>query len=83
MATQGGRGGCVGHQQPVPCGAHGLVLAPDLNTGLGDGDSGGPGLPVMPQDKPLPRLTPPNITHQKDEVLTARKPTERVDLKMP
>lgn len=40
-------GGRVGQQQPVPCGAHGLVLAPDLNTGLGDGDTGGPGLPVM------------------------------------
>lgn len=48
---------------PSPCRARSLAPSCDLNTGLeGAKGAGGPDLPGMPDDKPLPGLTPSNIT---------------------
>lgn len=47
----------------LPCGAHSLVLQRDLSPGLeGRETARGLDLPVMPYDRPLPSLTPSNMT---------------------
>lgn len=63
---QRGQKSHVSGEHPLPWGAHSLVLSCDLNTVLRDRETArGLDLPLIPYDKPLPSLTPSNITPSK------------------
>lgn len=76
--------GPEGPPQPFPCPAQRSVRSPGPRAGLEDGDSGGLDLPVTSHAKPLPGLTPSNVTPSAGlSAYWLKKSNKKVDQRCP